>query len=57
MYKIKNCETLYDFKCIGVVIDNRLSFKQLIEYMDWKTIETYKALTRIMLQTRGPKFI
>lgn len=44
-------------KYLGVMIDNRLSFKKHLEYVETKARKTCTALCRIMPNTRGPKYL
>lgn len=50
--KTKDC-----LKYLGVMIDNRLSFKHHIDYIAEKAGRTCAALSRIMPNTRGPKYL
>lgn len=56
---IGNCEirTKECLKYLGVMIDNRLSFKQHLDYIKTKAGNTCSALCRIMPNTRGPKYL
>lgn len=42
---------------LGIVIDNRLSFKHHLHYVRDKAKSIYTALCRIMLNTRGSKYL
>lgn len=50
--KSKDC-----LKYLGVMIDNRLTFKHHFEYVAEKAGRTCAALSRIMPNTRGPKYL
>ena len=52
--KIKTKEKL---KYLGVIIDNRLSFKSHIEYIREKSNKSCTSLCRVMPNTRGPRFL
>lgn len=49
-------ETKPAIKYLGVMIDNRLSFKDHLLYIAMKSSRTCSALSRIMPNTRGPKY-
>lgn len=44
-------------KYLGVMIDTRLSFKDHLQYISAKASKTCAALSRIMPNTRGPKYL
>lgn len=50
--KTKDC-----LKYLGVMIDNRLSFKQHFDYVRDKALNICSALCRIMPNTRGPRYM
>lgn len=50
-------ETKDSLKYLGVMIDNRLSFKHHLDYVRLKAGRTCMALCRIMPNTRGPKYL
>lgn len=56
---IGGCEinTKDSLKYLGVMIDNRLSFRQHLEYVRVKAVDTCNALCRVMPNTRGPKYL
>lgn len=57
--KIGTCyvETKPCLKYLGVMIDTRLSFRDHLEYVRDKASRTCLALSRIMPNTRGPKYL
>lgn len=57
--QVGHCEirTKECLKYLGVMIDNRLSFKQHLDYVKTKARDTCTALCRIMPNTRGPKYL
>lgn len=57
--RIGDCviETKDCLKYLGVMIDSRLTFKQHFEYVAEKAGRTCAALSRIMPNTRGPKYL
>ncbi|KAI8129366.1 Protein AF-10 [Lucilia cuprina] len=57
--KVGNCEirTKDCIKYLGIMIDNRLSFKCHFDYIRNKTGNTCTSLHRIMPNTRGPKYL
>jgi len=42
-------------KYLGVILDTRLSYRELLEYVNKKASETTGSLYRILLNTKGPK--
>ncbi|XP_064539656.1 uncharacterized protein LOC135429319 [Drosophila montana] len=48
-------ESARALKYLGVMLDTRMSFREHLEYVHKKAAESCRALSRIMLNTRGPK--
>lgn len=42
-------------KCLGVMIDARLSFREHLEYIQGKALATTRSLAQILLNSRGPR--
>ena len=49
--------TQKQLKYLGVILDNRLSFKPHIEYIREKANKTCTSLCRVMPNTRGPRYL
>ena len=56
--KVGDCDIISkkELKYLGVLIDNRLTFKPHLEYVAEKAMLTTLSLCRIMPNTRGPRF-
>lgn len=57
--KVGECRitTKKQLKYLGVMIDNRLTFKAHLEYVAEKAISATASLCRILPNTRGPKYL